>query len=189
MMSGLPLIMVEAHGPGRVALSGDQAGRDRRVAADAGPADLDPRAPVPDRHRQHQLHLGADRHLVHDRYRRRPGDPLPARPVRRPVHGPAVARAAAAARARQHVPARPGARARRCWCSRARCSTATCRSPPTCTWSTRAAGQSFSWRRAFSQRTIWLRLVGPGRVAVSSVFGHTTSLAVTRHSPATAHQW
>jgi len=50
-------------------------------------------------------------------------------------------------------------------------------------------GPSISWRRSFSQRTIWLRLVGPGRVAVSSVFGHTTSLAVTRHSPATQRQW
>jgi uncharacterized protein (AIM24 family) len=46
-----------------------------------------------------------------------------------------------------------------------------------------------SWRRSFSQRTIWLRLVGPGRVAVSSAFGHTTSLAVTRHSPASSRQW
>jgi uncharacterized protein (AIM24 family) len=49
--------------------------------------------------------------------------------------------------------------------------------------------QSVSWRRTFSQRTIWLRLVGPGRVAGSSAFGHTTSLMVTRHSPATAQQW
>ena len=48
---------------------------------------------------------------------------------------------------------------------------------------------SISWRRAFSQRTVWLRLIGPGRVAVSSVFGHTTSLAITRHSPATAYNW
>ncbi|GAB1639734.1 hypothetical protein KRMM14A1259_01570 [Krasilnikovia sp. MM14-A1259] len=46
-----------------------------------------------------------------------------------------------------------------------------------------------SARQAFSQRTIWLRLVGPGRVAVSSVFGHTSSLRVNRHSPATSHQW
>jgi uncharacterized protein (AIM24 family) len=48
---------------------------------------------------------------------------------------------------------------------------------------------NISWRRAFSQRTIWLRLVGPGRVAVSSAFGHTSSLRVTRSSPATSRQW
>jgi uncharacterized protein (AIM24 family) len=50
-------------------------------------------------------------------------------------------------------------------------------------------GPQMSWSSSFSQRTIWLRLVGPGRVAVSSVFGHTTSLRVSNHSPATSYQW
>jgi uncharacterized protein (AIM24 family) len=48
---------------------------------------------------------------------------------------------------------------------------------------------TISWRRTFSQRTIWLRLVGPGRVAVSSVFGRTSSLSINQHSPATTRQW
>jgi len=47
----------------------------------------------------------------------------------------------------------------------------------------------FSWRSSFSQRTIWLRLVGPGRVAVTSVFGHTGAAAVTGHSPASTQRW
>ncbi len=50
-------------------------------------------------------------------------------------------------------------------------------------------GPRMSWSSSFSQRTIWLRLAGPGRVAVSSVFGHTTSLRVSNHSPATSYQW
>ena len=49
--------------------------------------------------------------------------------------------------------------------------------------------QRFSWRSSFSQRTIWLRLVGPGRVAVTSVYGHTSSEAVTGHSPASVQRW
>jgi uncharacterized protein (AIM24 family) len=46
-----------------------------------------------------------------------------------------------------------------------------------------------SWRSSFSQRTIWLRLVGPGRIAVASVFGHTSSNAVTSNSSATVRHW
>jgi uncharacterized protein (AIM24 family) len=49
--------------------------------------------------------------------------------------------------------------------------------------------QRVSWRSSFSQRTIWLRLVGPGRVAVSSVFGHTSSEAITANSPASVQRW
>jgi uncharacterized protein (AIM24 family) len=49
--------------------------------------------------------------------------------------------------------------------------------------------QRISWRSSFSQRTIWLRLVGPGRVAVASVFGHTSSEAITGNSPASVRRW
>jgi uncharacterized protein (AIM24 family) len=49
--------------------------------------------------------------------------------------------------------------------------------------------QQISWRSTFSQRTIWLRLIGPGRVAVASVFGHTSSEAVSGNSPATVQRW
>ncbi|GAA4250286.1 hypothetical protein GCM10022255_038190 [Dactylosporangium darangshiense] len=50
-------------------------------------------------------------------------------------------------------------------------------------------GQRFSWSGSFSQRNVWLRLIGPGRVAVSSVFHHTSSQAITRHSGATERRW
>ena len=49
--------------------------------------------------------------------------------------------------------------------------------------------QRISWRSSFSQRTVWLRLIGPGRVAVASVFGRTSSDAITGNSPATSRQW
>ncbi|MEV6928308.1 AIM24 family protein [Dactylosporangium sp. NPDC051485] len=47
----------------------------------------------------------------------------------------------------------------------------------------------FSWGGSFSQRNIWLRLIGPGRVAVSSVFHHTSSEYITRNSAATVQRW
>jgi uncharacterized protein (AIM24 family) len=49
--------------------------------------------------------------------------------------------------------------------------------------------QGFSWRSSFSQRNVWLRLIGPGRAAIASVFGHTGSEAVTDNSPATVQRW
>ena len=49
--------------------------------------------------------------------------------------------------------------------------------------------QRISWRSSFSQRTVWLRLIGPGRVAVASVFGRTSSDQITGNSPATTRQW
>jgi uncharacterized protein (AIM24 family) len=49
--------------------------------------------------------------------------------------------------------------------------------------------QRLSWRSSFSQRTVWLRLIGPGRVAVASVFGRTSSETITGNSPATSRQW
>jgi uncharacterized protein (AIM24 family) len=50
-------------------------------------------------------------------------------------------------------------------------------------------GQRFSWSGSFSQRNIWLRLIGPGRVAVSSVFHQQSSQAIGRHSGATERRW
>jgi uncharacterized protein (AIM24 family) len=49
--------------------------------------------------------------------------------------------------------------------------------------------QRISWRSSFSQRNIWLRLIGPGRVAVASVFGHTSSHMITGNSWATVRRW
>jgi uncharacterized protein (AIM24 family) len=46
-----------------------------------------------------------------------------------------------------------------------------------------------SWLSSFSQRTIWLRLVGPGRVAVASVFERTNAQTITGNSPATIRRW
>ena len=39
------------------------------------------------------------------------------------------------------------------------------------------------------ERNVWLRLIGPGRVAVSSAFHHTSGLAITRNSSATVQRW
>jgi uncharacterized protein (AIM24 family) len=47
----------------------------------------------------------------------------------------------------------------------------------------------FGWRSSFSQRNIWLRLIGPGRVAVASVFGHTSHEMITGNSWATVRRW
>ena len=49
--------------------------------------------------------------------------------------------------------------------------------------------QRISWLSSYRQRSLWLRLIGPGRVAVSSVFGHTSHEAVRSSSSATQHQW
>ncbi len=46
-----------------------------------------------------------------------------------------------------------------------------------------------SWRRSYDHRNTWLRLIGPGRVAVQSVFAHPVSEIVTSHSPATTQRW
>jgi uncharacterized protein (AIM24 family) len=49
--------------------------------------------------------------------------------------------------------------------------------------------QGISWRSSYEHRTVWLRLVGPGRVAVQSVFGHQTGERITSSSGATRQAW
>jgi uncharacterized protein (AIM24 family) len=49
--------------------------------------------------------------------------------------------------------------------------------------------QRVGWFSSFDQRNVWLRLVGPGRIAISSVFGHTSSQQITRHSRGSEHRW
>lgn len=50
--------------------------------------------------------------------------------------------------------------------------------------------QGMGWRRSYSYRTIWLRLWGPGRVAIQSVFNHPEEAEpITSHSAATTHSW
>jgi len=52
------------------------------------------------------------------------------------------------------------------------------------------AGMSWGFSRNYSYRQVWLRLWGPGRVAVQSVFERAEdSQAITNHSPATATRW
>jgi uncharacterized protein (AIM24 family) len=52
------------------------------------------------------------------------------------------------------------------------------------------AGTWSSWR-SWGNRYLWLRLYGPGRVAVQSAYTHMEDNGrnVTRHSGATTHQW
>jgi uncharacterized protein (AIM24 family) len=43
---------------------------------------------------------------------------------------------------------------------------------------------------SFANRTVWLRATGPGRIAVQSVFERPeTAAPITSHSPATTHTW
>lgn len=51
-------------------------------------------------------------------------------------------------------------------------------------------GGLFSMNSSYSNRTVWLRLWGPGRVAVQSVFERPeSSNTITNHSPATVQRW
>jgi uncharacterized protein (AIM24 family) len=50
--------------------------------------------------------------------------------------------------------------------------------------------QNMGWSRRYSYRNVWLRLVGPGRVAVQSIFERPeASEAITSHSYATLRHW
>jgi uncharacterized protein (AIM24 family) len=53
----------------------------------------------------------------------------------------------------------------------------------------RNMGLSF-WRSSWSYRAIWIRLWGPGRVAVQSVYQPPEDTeTIRRHSYATTHHW
>jgi hypothetical protein len=46
------------------------------------------------------------------------------------------------------------------------------------------------WQRSYSYRQVWLRMWGPGRVAVQSVFERPeASNQISSHSPATTTAW
>jgi len=48
----------------------------------------------------------------------------------------------------------------------------------------------FSWRRSYNYRSMWLRLIGPGRVAVQSVYQRPENAEpITSHSYATSRSW
>jgi hypothetical protein len=50
--------------------------------------------------------------------------------------------------------------------------------------------QGMNWWRSFSYRNVWLRLIGPGRVAVQSIFERPeASEQITSHSRATIQSW
>jgi uncharacterized protein (AIM24 family) len=49
--------------------------------------------------------------------------------------------------------------------------------------------QGISWRSSYEHRNVWLRLIGPGRVAVQSVFGHQSGERITGSSSATRQAW
>ncbi len=52
------------------------------------------------------------------------------------------------------------------------------------------SSQGMSWGRRYSMRNVWLRLIGPGRVAVQSIFSRPENAEpISNHSPATAQQW
>ncbi len=45
------------------------------------------------------------------------------------------------------------------------------------------------WRSSYDHRNTWLRLIGPGRIAVQSIFGHASGERITSSSPATSYRW
>jgi uncharacterized protein (AIM24 family) len=50
--------------------------------------------------------------------------------------------------------------------------------------------QGMGWHRLYSYRNVWLRLIGPGRVAVQSIFERPeASEPITSHSHATSQTW
>ena len=69
MRAGLPLVMMQAAGPGHLALSDDASRGGRRPPASPRRLGHRPRAPLPGRHGQRELRLGAARCLVHHQKR------------------------------------------------------------------------------------------------------------------------
>ncbi len=65
MFAGLPLIMMQAQGPGHIAFSRDAPGEMIALPLQPGEAGGRARAPVHARHRQRRLRLVRDQHLVH----------------------------------------------------------------------------------------------------------------------------
>jgi uncharacterized protein (AIM24 family) len=49
--------------------------------------------------------------------------------------------------------------------------------------------QGLSWFSSYEHRMVWLRLVGPGRVAVQSVFAHQSGERIRGSSGATSQNW
>jgi uncharacterized protein (AIM24 family) len=49
--------------------------------------------------------------------------------------------------------------------------------------------QGLSWRSSYEHRMVWLRLIGPGRVAVQSVFAHQAGERIRNSSGATRQSW
>ena len=49
--------------------------------------------------------------------------------------------------------------------------------------------QRISWRSNYDHRNTWLRLIGPGRVAVQSIFEKQHGERITSSSPATSYNW
>ena len=85
-MAGLPLIMVEGRGPGHIALSDNHAGEVVALPMQHGQQIWVREHRFLCRHRQHQVRLVPDGRLVRDRPGlRRPGDALPDGAVRRRV--------------------------------------------------------------------------------------------------------
>jgi uncharacterized protein (AIM24 family) len=188
MMSGLPLIMVEARGPGRIALSGDRPGevvalplmpgrqiwtREHRFLTATGNVSYTwqqtgiwySTGSGDDRETHYPVGQYGDIFLA----QQTPGLLL--------LHAPGNTFLRDLAPG-ETVLVQPGALLYRDMSVTAHLHVEYPQGAPT-----------ISWRRAFSQRTIWLRLVGPGRVAVSSAFGQTSSLSINQHSPATSRQW
>ena len=166
MMAGMPLIMMEAHGPGHIALSDNHAAR-FRAPAPARPVDLGQghrflTAPGT------SATTGPERRLVRDRGQRRAGDALPDGAVRRRVHRHRPPRAAAAARAGQRVhPGPPAGPVAAHPAELADLPGLDRPGPPAPGVPAQPGLRVLAIN--FDYRNIFLRIVGPGRVAIQSI--------------------
>ena len=163
------------------------SGRDGRHPAPARPGGRRPRAPLPGGDRQRDLRRGSRPASTSS-----PAAATTARPTTRSgststASGPRAGPGCCCSTRRATPSSATSSRARPSASSPAPCCTRTRRSGCSSTSSTRPA----TWaRRNYQARTAWLRMWGPGRVAVQSVFERPESAAaITGHSPASTQRW
>ncbi len=188
VMAGLPLVMVEGRGPGHIALSDNHAGDIVTLPLNngqgSGCASI--------------VSCARPETSITPGNRRRSGSP-----PGRVTTAKRITRWACTATSSARKPRpdcccciRPATRscatwprARRCSCSRVRLLYRDL-SVQMHLHLEYPHSQGMNWWRSFSYRNVWLRLIGPGRVAVQSIFERPEdSEMITSHSPATARNW
>ncbi len=166
------------------------AGRADRAADPAGPCGGRARAHLPGGQRPGGLRLVPDQHLVYHQERRRDRDALPAGHVSWTASAPRTTPGLVLVHGAGNVFVRSaGPQGSRSWSSRRRCCSRTAACRCSCTW--KCPGAAFSLFNFWALRYMWLRLSGPGRVAVQSAFEpvEDDGRAITSTSPITQSRW